>query len=203
MLRFEQVCKSYGSKRVLRNISHHFADGAFALRGPNGIGKSTLLAVLAGAIEADSGSIWIDQQPLHEAPIAAKARLAYVPDECLIYPFMTGRELLQFVAHAKRCEVAPQVMDIADRFGLDPHLDTRFDEMSLGTQKKTMLAAAWIGDPSVMLFDEPSNGLDAAARITLIDLVKARRGVVFISTHDHEFAHAIGTTVIEFETMNR
>ncbi len=202
MLRFEQICKSYGVKRVLRDVSHHFSAGAYTLRGPNGIGKSTLLSVLAGAIEADSGTVWIDQQPMHSDPVAAKARLAYVPDECPVYPFMTGRELLKFVAYAKRCEIGAQVMEITTRLGLATHLDTRFGEMSLGTQKKTMLAAAWIGDPAVMLFDEPSNGLDAKARAILIEMVHARRGVVLISTHDHEFAAAVGSVVIEFETLN-
>ncbi|ATQ73376.1 ABC transporter ATP-binding protein [Massilia violaceinigra] len=204
MLRFEQVCKSYGAKSVLRNVSHHFACGAFALRGPNGIGKSTLLGVLAGAVEADSGTVWIDKQSLRDASIAARARLAYAPDECPVYPFMTGRELLAFVAFAKRCTLAAEVLDICARFGLGNHLDTRCGDMSLGTQKKLMLAAAWIGEPCVMLFDEPSNGLDAAARLVLIELLRARSGnnVILVSTHDHEFAHAIGATVIEFDTLN-
>ncbi|MCE3604711.1 ABC transporter ATP-binding protein [Massilia sp. P8910] len=204
MLRFEQVCKSYGAKSVLRNVSHHFAAGAFALRGQNGIGKSTLLGVLAGAVEADSGTVWIDRLSLRDAAIAARSRLAYAPDECPVYPFMTGRELLAFVAFAKRCALSAEVMDIIARFGLGSHLDTRCGDMSLGTQKKLMLAAAWIGEPCVMLFDEPSNGLDAAARLVLIELLRSRSGanVILVSTHDHEFAHAIGATVIEFETLH-
>lgn len=203
MLRFERIYKAYGAQRVLHGVSHHFSGGAFALRGPNGVGKSTLLAVLAGAEEADSGAIWIDGQPLRQLPVAAKARLAYAPDECPVYPFMRGRELLQFVAFARGCELAPEVMRIVSRCGLDPHLDTRFGDMSLGTQKKMMLAAAWIGDPVVMLLDEPSNGLDAAARVALAELLKARaeRGVVLISTHDDEFARAVGASVIEFADL--
>ena len=204
MLRFEQLCKSYGAKRVLRDAGGHFARGAFALRGPNGVGKSTLLGVLAGAVEADSGAVWIGGQSLQDAPVAAKARLAYAPDECPVYPFMTGRELLAFVAFAKRCVLAPEVMEIAARFGLDSHLDTRCGEMSLGTQKKIMLAAAWIGAPSVMLFDEPSNGLDAAARELLIARLRACSAdkAIVVSTHDHAFAQAIGATTIEFDTLN-
>lgn len=203
MLRFERICKAYGAQRVLRDVGHHFSAGAFALRGPNGVGKSTLLAVLAGAVEADSGAIWIDGQPLHQMPVAAKARLAYAPDECPVYPFMRGRELLQFVAFARRCALTPEVMRVVARLVLEPHLETRFGDMSLGTQKKMMLAAAWIGDPLVMLLDEPSNGLDAAARVVLGELLKARaeRGVVLISTHDAEFAQSVGAAVIEFADL--
>lgn len=203
MLRFERLCKSYGARRVLRDAGHHFRSGGFALRGPNGIGKSTLLAVLAGVTQADSGAVWIDGQPLHLRPVAAKARLAYVPDECPVYPFMSGRELLRLVALARRCALAPEVIALAARLGLEPHIDTRFGDMSLGTQKKMMLAAAWIGEPPVLLLDEPSNGLDAAARAILAELLKARsaQGLVLMSTHDQAFAHAAGAAVIEFDCL--
>ena len=203
MLHFDNVCKSYGSRTVLHERTGRFAPGAYALRGPNGIGKSTLLRVLAGVDEADSGDIVIDGQSLLAQPVAAKARLSYAPDECPVYPFVTGRELLAFVAWAKRCAVPDDVMDIVARFGLARHLDTRCGAMSLGTQKKLMLAAAWIGNPAVLLLDEPSNGLDADARAVLVALLAARRetSVVFMSTHDRAFADAVGAAVVEFEAL--
>ena len=77
MLRFDDVSKSYGSRPVLQRRTGHFAPGAYALRGPNGIGKSTLLRVVAGVDEADGGDIVIDGHSLRAQPAAAKARLAY------------------------------------------------------------------------------------------------------------------------------
>jgi len=203
VLRFDNVCKSYGSRLVLQGRTGCFAPGAYALRGPNGIGKSTLLRVLAGVDEADGGEIVIAGHSLAAQPAAAKARLAYAPDECPVYPFVTGRELLDFVAWAKQCPVSDDVRDIVGRFGLGRHLDTRCGAMSLGTQKKLMLAAAWIGDPAVLLLDEPSNGLDADARAVLAALLGARRAtsVVFMSTHDKSFTDAIGAATVEFETL--
>ena len=203
MLRFEQVSKSYGGMPVLDRLSRHFTPGAYALRGPNGIGKSTLLRVLAGVTEPDSGGIWIDGVQMDAVSGTAKARLAYAPDECPAYPFMTGRELLDFVAWAKCCAVSAEVLGIVERFGLDRHLCTRCGAMSLGTQKKLMLAASWIGNPAVLLFDEPSNGLDVDARSVLIALLraKARDAVALISTHDHGFAQAVGAEVIEFAEL--
>lgn len=203
MLRFEHLSKSYGGRQVLHDLRHDFACGAWALRGPNGIGKSTLLRVLAGITAPDGGSIWIDGVPMDAASGAAKARLAYAPDECPAYPFMTGRELLDFVAWAKRCSVSPEVLGIVERFGLARHLGTRCGAMSLGTQKKLMLAAAWIGAPAVLLFDEPSNGLDVDARAVLAELVgaKSRHAVVLMSTHDHVFVQSVGARVIEFDTL--
>jgi ABC-type multidrug transport system ATPase subunit len=203
LLRFENVSKSYGSRPVLQGRTGRFAPGAYALRGPNGIGKSTLLRVLAGVDDADDGDIVIDGHALRTHPAAAKARLAYAPDECPVYPFVTGRELLAFVAWAKGCAIPDEVIGIVERFGLARHLDTRCGAMSLGTQKKLMLAAAWIGDPAVLLLDEPSNGLDAETRGVLVDLLAARRhtSVVFMSTHDKAFADAVGAAVVEFETL--
>jgi len=203
VLHFDNLSKSYGSRRVLQDRTGCFAPGAYALRGPNGIGKSTLLRVLAGVDEADGGDIVIDGRSLRAHPADAKARLSYAPDECPVYPFVTGRELLAFVAWAKRCAMSDKVGGIVERFGLGRHLDTRCGAMSLGTQKKLMLAAAWIGEPAVLLLDEPSNGLDADARAVLIDLLAAQRetSVVLMSTHDKAFADAIGAAVVEFETL--
>lgn len=203
MLRFEQVSKSYGGMPVLDRLSRYFTPVAYALRGPNGIGKSTLLRVLAGVTEPDGGAIWIDGVQMDAVSGTAKARLAYAPDECPAYPFMTGRELLDFVGWAKRCAVSPEVLGIVERFGLERHLGTRCGAMSLGTQKKLMLAASWIGNPAVLLFDEPSNGLDVDARSVLIALLraKARDAVALISTHDHGFAQAVGAEVIEFAAL--
>lgn len=203
MLRFEGLCKSYGSRHVLRSLGSTCGPGAFVLRGPNGVGKSTLLRILAGVIPADRGGIWIDGVPLHTDPVGAKMRLAYAPDECPVYPFITGRELLDFVAYARRCTVTPLAHTVVERLGLAPHLDTRCGAMSLGTQKKLMLAAAWIGNPGVLLLDEPSNGLDADARATLARLLleKSKQAVVFVSSHDQAFAQAIAANVIEFEAL--
>ena len=204
MLRVEQVCKSYGARQILRSISLTCQPGAYMLRGPNGVGKSTLLRVLAGVTPPDSGAVWIDGHALHQEPIRAKLRLAYAPDECPIYPFITGSELLAFVAQAKRCSLTPQVHAVVERFGLDRHLGTRCGDMSLGTQKKLMLAAAWIGEPSVLLLDEPSNGLDVDAHAVLVDLLreKSAKAVVFMSSHDQAFARAVGAQVLTFDSLS-
>ncbi|KQQ36294.1 ABC transporter ATP-binding protein [Duganella sp. Leaf126] len=203
MLRVEQVYKSYGARQVLHSVSLTCAPGAYVLRGPNGVGKSTLLRVLAGVTPPDSGAIWIASHALQVEPVEARSRLAYVPDECPIYPFMTGSELLAFVAHAKRCQLTPQVRMVVERLDLARHLGTRCGDMSLGTQKKLMLAAAWIGEPSVLLLDEPSNGLDIDAQAVLVALLREKRdnAVVFVSSHDPAFAAGVGAQVLAFEAL--
>lgn len=198
MLRFEGLSKAYEGRPVFRRLSHHFECGAYALQGPNGIGKSTLLALLAGALTPDAGEIWIEGSELIAEPRLARGRLSYVPDECPVYPFMQGRSFLSLVCRAKQVELGQGILDIVAGFGLSSHLETRFDAMSLGMQKKFMLSAAWIGDPGVMLVDEPSNGLDQAARDFLVRLIKERQpnSVVLFSTHDADFVTACGAQVV-------
>src|SRR5690606_6030036 len=97
--------------------------------------------------------------------------LGFAPAESPLHPFMTGEELLNLVAAAKRTGIDALVEGLVGDFRLRPHLGKRFDAMSLGTQKKIMLCAAWIGAPKVVILDEPSNGLDPVSRDRLVELV--------------------------------
>ena len=203
VLACEGLSASYEAHEVFRSLDCAFATGVHALRGTNGIGKSTLLRVLAGAQPADAGRVWIDRIDLMQAPEDAKGRLSYVPDESPIYPFMTGEELLHFIAAVKRTRIDAAVDSLIRAFDLTRHLHTRFDAMSLGTRKKMMLCAAWIGAPSVLLLDEPSNGLDLASRDHLIRLLRhwGRESAILFSAHDEEFVSACGATVIDMRSL--
>ncbi len=203
MLRFEGLCKTYGQRAIFHNARLNLSTGVYALQGPNGIGKSTLLSLLASALPADEGEIWIDEISMTQAPLAARQRLSYVPDESPIYPFMTGRELLDFVAMAKKTPVGSDILALVHGFDLNMHLNTRFKAMSLGTQKKFLLCAAWIGDPRVLLLDEPSNGLDMNARRYLADLIqdKGQRDCIVFTTHDADFVSATAATILNMAQM--
>ncbi|HEX5338231.1 MAG TPA: ABC transporter ATP-binding protein [Gallionella sp.] len=198
MLQCNGITKTYGSRRIFDNLSYRFAPGVYAIQGPNGIGKSTLLGVLSGAIQPDAGDVLIDGISLTASPLPARQRLSYVPDESPVYPFMTGRDLLDFVAMAKQTTVDAHILQLVERFGLNSHLHSRFEVMSLGTQKKFMLCAAWIGDPQAIFMDEPSNGLDTAARELLESLIRERRPnrLILFSTHDADFVAACNAQVL-------
>jgi ABC-type multidrug transport system ATPase subunit len=203
ILACEGLGASYEGREIFRSIDCAFPAGVYALQGTNGIGKSTLLRLLAGAQPADAGRVWIDGIDLMQAPEDAKQRLSYLPDESPIYPFMTGEELLHFVAAAKRTAIDALVEGLVGAFDLTRHKHKRFDAMSLGTQKKMMLCAAWIGAPRVMLLDEPGNGLDLASRGHLTRLMRhwGRKNVVLFSAHDEDFVSAAEAAVIEMQTL--
>lgn len=197
------LAASYEGREIFGSLDCAFATGVHALRGTNGIGKSTLLRLLAGAQPADAGRIWIEGIDLMQAPDDAKRRLSYVPDESPIYPFMTGEELLHFVAAVKRTRIDATVDAMIGAFDLARHLRTRFDAMSLGIRKKMMLCAAWIGAPRVLLLDEPCNGLDLASRDHLVRLLRhwGRESAILFSAHDEEFVSACGAAVVEMQSL--
>lgn len=204
MLRFENLSKRFGNNVVLQNLHGRFGPGCVALCEENGVGKSTLLSVLAGAVEADSGDVWIGEHSLRADPITAKGALFYVPDDCLAYPSQTGNGLLEWVASNEKTTVGVETRALAERFGLAPHLEKRFEQMSLGTRKKLFLTAATIGKSSVIIADEPSAGLDGASRKVLVDLFSAlsKDRLVFFSSHDLDLVERCSATQIGFADLS-
>lgn len=203
VLRCHRLCVAYAARPVLNSVELSLPEGTFALQGANGIGKSTLLRTLAGAQVMDAGEIWIDGLSMARAPAAARRRLSYVPDESTVYPFLTGAEFLAFVARVKRVALDNGVRGLITRFELAPQLDVRFDAMSLGTQKKFLLCAAWIGMPRVIIMDEPGNGLDSTARDHLAAQVRTwrDRGTVLFTTHDPDMVASTNASVLAMEEL--
>jgi ABC-2 type transport system ATP-binding protein len=204
MLRCEGLRKSYNGRPVLREVGFQLSTGAWALQGPNGCGKSTLLRLLAGAEEPDAGDIRIAGIGMREAPLRARQRLSYAPDESPIYPFLTGSDLLDFVSMAKKRPLDAYVVGLIDEFGLRPFMGVRFSHLSLGSQKKLVLCAAWIGEPDVLLLDEPSNGLDLDSRDFLAELICrcSREKTILFASHDADFVAAAEANVLAMEDLS-
>jgi len=203
MLRFDNLGKRYDTRIIFKGLNYASGAGCVALCDETGSGKSTLLAILAGTIDADEGEVWLGGHSLRTAPQDAKSALAYVPDDCLAYPLQTGREFLDLVAAARKTAVDARALELADRFGLAPHLEKRFEQMSFGTRKKLFLTATTLGAPAVVIADEPDSGLDAASRAVLIDLFRtlAADRVVFFASHDPALASACDARVTNFAEL--
>ncbi|MGE8164338.1 ABC transporter ATP-binding protein [Paraburkholderia sp. NPDC080076] len=203
MLRFENLSKRYGERLIFQGLHYDTASGCVALNDESGSGKSTLLGILAGTIEPDAGEVWLGGHSLRSAPLAAQSVLTYVPEDCMPYSDQTGRAYLSNVASARNTTVTADTLSLADRFGLTPHLDKRFEQMSFGTRKKFFLTAAVLGENQVLIADEPVGGLDAAARAVLVDLFKtlAQTRTVFFSSYDEVFTDACEARSINFTDL--
>lgn len=203
MLRIDNLTKRYDDHVVFQGLTHTFPPGCVALCEEDSTGKSSLLNIIAGVVAPDGGDVWIDGHSLIHAPLQAKARLAYVPDNCLVFPAQTGRGLLEQVALEKNTTLDDATLDLACDLGLAPHLDKRFEQMSTGTRRKVFLVAAALGDPAVVIADGPSSGLDAAARAVLAEVFKhwAQDRVVLFASHDAELVQACGASVIDVAAL--
>lgn len=203
MLRIDNLSKRYGDHPIFQGLTHTFSPGCVALCEEESTGKSSLLDIIAGVVAPDAGDVWIDGYSLIQTPLQAKARTAYVPDNCLAFPTYTGRGWLEQVALEKNTTLNDAVLDLAYRLGLEPHLDKRFEQMSTGTRRKVFLTAAALGEPAVVIADGPSNGLDKQARAALVEQFKtwSRDRVVLFASYDLELARACGASVINIAAL--
>ena len=203
MLRIENLTKRYGDQLVFQGLNQTFGPGCVALCEAENTGKTSLLDIIAGVLAPDAGEVWIDGHALSQAPQQARARLAYVPDDCLVCPEQTGRGLLEQCAAEKQVALNSAVFDLAVRLGLEPHLDKRFEQMSTGTRRKVYLTAAALGDPAVIVADGPSNGLDRQARMALAAQFRqwGQERVVLFASHDAELVQACGAQVVQVAAL--
>ncbi len=196
LLVLDNICKSFGGKQIFNQFSHSFLPGCYALTGPNGVGKSTLLSLISGSNTVDSGRVVICGADLQSKPVVAKKSMAFVPDKSVIFPFMTGREFISLVSGIRKIKNSLATEKFLSDFRLHPHCSKPFSDLSLGTQKKIMIVAALIGEPDVLLMDEPTNAIDDDAKSVLIDYLNSFRSrkVILCSTHDDDFTSRLNMT---------
>lgn len=198
LLEVDNLGMQFSGQALFRGLSFAYGAGVVALMGENGAGKSTLLSLLAGVHPVQEGRIVVGGRDLATQPQAARGQLAWVPDESVAYEFMTGNEFLQMVLALRGQASAPALPLLVDGFGLREHTGKRFGEMSLGTRKKFMLASGLASDAAVVLMDEPTNGIDAAAKAFLLACFRQERErrLFFFSTHDQEAVAQSGAQVL-------
>jgi ABC-type multidrug transport system ATPase subunit len=203
MLEVRGVARRMGDRQVFRRLDFGWdAPRMLCVRGVNGAGKTTLLALLAGALAPDAGDILVHGRSLAVPAQQARELLAYVPDDCPVYPFLTGREWLVFVQGLRRCDDAV-ALDLLARFGLQPQIDVRFGAMSLGTARKFLLVSALMAVAPVLLLDEPTNGLDAASFEVLREYLaqRAQQGLVVLTCHDVGQQQRLGAETVELASL--
>jgi len=181
MLEIKGLRKRLGGTVAIDDIDLVVAPGErLAIAGANGAGKSTLLKLIAGVLVPDRGTIFWKGDRL-SGP--ARRTLGYVPEAADPPGHLTVQELLHLVAATKGCAPAPQ--ELLERLDLGPMLGALISELSLGTRRKACIAAALVGDPQLLILDEPTGGLDDDAIETLLDLLlENQERTVLLTTHD-------------------
>lgn len=162
--------------------------GVTLLLGPNGAGKSTLLKLAAGVEQPVSGTVSIDGHDLWRDEVAARSALAYVPEHPDLIPYATVGEVLGLVCRLRSRPVDDGARALA-LVGLEGLGDRSVRELSMGQRRRAVLAAAFVGEPTTLLLDEPLESMDRAMRTWLtawITEASERGATVVVATHDIE-----------------
>ena len=189
MLKLQNISVSYGSTRALHNVSFSVAPGEIiGVVGPNGAGKTTLFKVLARIIEQFEGAALFKGEPL--AGLSA-SEIGYLGEEPFLFEFFTPVEMLLF-ERTMRLPHLPEneVLDMLHTLALDDYLDKPIKTLSRGLKKRIAIAAAFLGNPSIVILDEPLNSIDIQTVIVLKRLIQdalSRGAIVLMSSHVLDF----------------
>jgi ABC-type multidrug transport system ATPase subunit len=196
MLTVRDVSKSYGSRDVLRSVSLACADGeSVTVIGENGSGKSTLLRIAAGLIEADAGEVMLCKERVAPGTTRGRRHIGYLPDAADAFPDLTMAELVTLSVALKRANVVPSVVaGLRQRLGLDSSFGQRLRALSFGQRKRAFLLSALLGDPWLLILDEPSNGLDPGGSALIIEIIRERRAAgvgTLLASNDAAFVREL------------
>ena len=195
-LDIQNVRKSFAGHVAVKNLSLQVPRGSvYGLLGPNGAGKTTTIRMILDIIEPDSGTISIFGAPSIDG--RAGNRIGYLPEERGLYPKMTVRRVLTFLAELRgldRADVAPRVTRWLERLELGKWTDAKVESLSKGMQQKVQFIATVLHEPDLLILDEPFSGLDPLNADVLRDIVREQKDAgrtILFSTHLMEHAEQL------------
>ena len=161
----------------------------FGILGPNGAGKTTTLRMLSTLIKPDSGDAWVEGASVVNEPEKVREKIGFLTSELKLEDFFTPNYLFDFFSELHG--VAPEVRDVRkkemfERFGIDEFAEVKVANMSTGMKQKTSLVISLVHDPDIIIFDEPTNGLDVLTARVVTDYLKElkeRGKTILLSTH--------------------
>ncbi len=200
-LELKNISKTYGKTLALENFSATFNEGIYALLGPNGSGKTTLMNIITDNLKADTGDILYSEDAvkpssIYDKKICFRQNLGFMPQYPGMYPNFTARQFLQYVAtlkgvgvgfrrHEQNALIEKQILDILYEVELIDVCDKKIKTFSGGMKQRLALAQAVLGDPKILILDEPTAGLDPKQRISVRNYISriALNKIVIIATH--------------------
>ena len=188
ILSIEKLCKSYGGNKALDDFTMELSPGIYGLLGPNGAGKSTLMSIIAGNLAADSGTILCDGRDTVKMGREFRAMLGYMPQHQGSYETFTASRFLFYIAALKGLtahQANMQIPEVLSRVNLFACANQRIGTFSGGMKQRILLAQAVLGEPELLILDEPTAGLDPKERIRIRNLISeiAFEKTVIIATH--------------------
>ncbi len=202
MIEVSHLTKRYGAHTAVSDLSFTIGDGQiYGFLGPNGAGKSTTMNIMTGCLAATSGEVKIDGLDIFEDAAQAKRLLGYLPEQPPLYLDRTPREYLSFVGRAKgldKAELAQQMERVLSVTQIEDVSDRLIKNLSKGYRQRVGIAQALLGEPKVVILDEPTVGLDPIQIIEIRDLIKdlGREHTVILSSHILSEVQSVCQTIL-------
>ncbi|MCL2266784.1 MAG: ABC transporter ATP-binding protein [Treponema sp.] len=188
MLELQGVSKVYGSRKVLDNINFTLGDNEIlGFLGPNGAGKTTTMNIITGYISSTSGAVILNGHEILEDPVSCKKQIGYLPERPPLYPEMTVESFLSFVYELKKISLQKKdhINEICELAGIKDVQRRIIKNLSKGYQQRVGIAQAMLGNPALLILDEPTAGLDPKQIQEVRELIKniKKRCSVIFSSH--------------------
>ena len=201
MIKIDHLVKNYGANCAVDDISFEIAPGvSVGFLAPNGAGKSTTIHILTGYLSSTSGRVMVDGLNVLDAPREVKRRIGYLPEQPPLYPDMTVEEYLIFVYNLKGCTLnrTKHLQEICEVVKLTDVKGRLIRNLSKGYKQRVGIAQALVGNPPVIIFDEPTVGLDPKQIIEIRKLIRnlGKDHTVILSTHNLQEVQAVCDRII-------
>ena len=187
-LEVRSLSKNYGKVQALKNVSFKIGTGVYGLLGPNGAGKSTMIRIITGSMRASSGEVLYNGSRIRENEKAYKKILGYVPQRQGMYDSFTAARFLEYMAvlkELKRKKIPEEVERVLKIVGLQGDALRRLGGFSGGMKQRVLIAQALLGDPRIIILDEPTAGLDPKERIKIRNFISriGENRTILLATH--------------------
>ena len=202
MIEVSHLTKRYGEHTAVSDLSFTIEKGQiYGFLGPHGAGKSTTMNIMTGCLAATAGEVKIDGYDIFEQPMQAKRRIGYLPEQPPLYPDRTPREYLEFVAEAKgvpKAERDGQIRRVMELTQITDVADRLCKNLSKGYRQRVGIAQALLGEPEIIILDEPTVGLDPRQIIEIRDLIRSlgEKHTVILSSHILSEVQAVCGTIL-------
>jgi ABC-2 type transport system ATP-binding protein len=203
MLEARGLTKYYSAIPAVRDVSFRLAPGGvLGLLGPNGSGKSTTVSILTGLLEPSGGHVLLDGADIRDGLLEYKAQIGYVPEEAVLYSYLTGPEYLSLVGSLRGLDpgrIQRRITGFLELFDLTDEVNAPLSAYSKGMRQKILISGALLHDPRIVVLDEPNSGLDVTTTLVLRSLVQtlADEGrMIVYSSHVLEAVEQAATDVL-------
>lgn len=188
MLELRDVKKSYGKKEVLHGINIKFESGIYGLIGPNGAGKSTVMSIMADVLDMTSGEIFLDGLSISELKQKYREKIGFLPQNVGYYPNFTAWKTVEYFGYlrgVKKENMQERIENVLKSVNLYEHRNEKVKTFSGGMKQRLGIAITCVSDPDIIIFDEPTVGLDPDERVRFKNLISelGKTKTVILSTH--------------------